>query len=83
MQGLCRAEPNVDVAPLLAQIKVPTLIFAPANSAYEPLKAQVAMRDAIPGARIAVINGKGHEIYADRAEDCAAAVLEFIESLRA
>jgi len=39
------------------------------------------MRDAIPGARIAVINGKGHEIYADRAGDCAAAVLEFIESL--
>jgi len=83
LQGLCRAVPSVDVAPLLAQIKVPTLILAPANSAYEPLKGQVAMRDAIPGARIAVIDGKGHEIYADRAEDCAAAVIGFIESLRA
>jgi pimeloyl-ACP methyl ester carboxylesterase len=83
LQGLCRAVPSVDVAPLLSQIKVPTLILAPANSAYEPLKAQIAMRDAIPSARIAVINGKGHEIYADRAEACAAAVLEFIESLRA
>jgi pimeloyl-ACP methyl ester carboxylesterase len=61
---------------------VPTLILAPANSAFEPLKTQVAMRDAIPGARIAVIDGKGHEIYADRAEDCAAAVLRFIDSLR-
>lgn len=74
--------PSVDVAPLLSQIKVPTLILAPANSAYEPLKAQVAMRDAIRGARIAVIDGKGHEIYADRAETCAAAVLNFIESPR-
>jgi pimeloyl-ACP methyl ester carboxylesterase len=81
LQGLCRAVPSVDVAPLLAQIKVPTLILAPANSTYEPLKAQVAMRDAIPGARIAVINGKGHEIYADQAEACARAVREFIASL--
>jgi hypothetical protein len=40
------------VAPLLSQIKVPTLILAPANSSYEPLKAQVVMRNAIPGARI-------------------------------
>jgi pimeloyl-ACP methyl ester carboxylesterase len=82
LQGLCRAVPSVDVAPLLSQIKVPTLVLAPANSTYEPLRAQVALRDAIPGARIAVINGKGHEIYADRAEECAKAVLTFIESLR-
>jgi pimeloyl-ACP methyl ester carboxylesterase len=78
LQGLCRAVPTVDVAPLLAQIKVPTLILAPANSSYEPLKAQVAMRDAIPGARIAVIDGKGHEIYVDEAAACADAVLKFI-----
>jgi pimeloyl-ACP methyl ester carboxylesterase len=81
LQGLCRAVPSVDVAPLLAQIKVPTLVLAPANSSYEPLKAQVAMRDTIPGARIAVIDGKGHEIYADQPEACAAAVLKFIASL--
>jgi pimeloyl-ACP methyl ester carboxylesterase len=80
LQGLCRAVPTVDVAPLLSQIKVPTLILAPANSAYEPLKGQVMMRDTIPGSCIAVINGKGHEIYADCAEECATAVLEFIES---
>jgi pimeloyl-ACP methyl ester carboxylesterase len=80
LQGLCRAVPTVNVAPVLAQIKVPTLILAPANSSYEPLKAQVAMRDAIPGARIAVIDGKGHEIYVDEAAACAAAVLKFIRN---
>jgi pimeloyl-ACP methyl ester carboxylesterase len=80
LQGLCRAVPTVDVAPLLPQIKVPTLLLAPANSAFEPLKGQVAMRDAIPGARIAVIDGKGHEIYVDQAEACAAALLKFINS---
>lgn len=41
------------------------------------------MHDAIPGGRIAVINGKGHEIYTDEAAACSAAVLGFIESLRA
>jgi len=81
LQGLCRAVPSVDVAPLLSQIKVPTLILAPANSAFEPLKGQVAIRDAIPGARIAVIDGKGHEIYADQAEACTTALLRFINSL--
>lgn len=39
------------------------------------------MRDAIPGAQIAVINGKGHEIYADQSEACAAALLRFVEVL--
>jgi pimeloyl-ACP methyl ester carboxylesterase len=39
------------------------------------------MRDTIPGARIAVIDGKGHEIYADQPEACVAAVLKFIGSL--
>jgi pimeloyl-ACP methyl ester carboxylesterase len=73
--------PTVDVAPLLSQIKVPTLILAPANSAFEPLKGQVAIRDAIPGARIGVIDGKGHEIYVDQAEACATTVLRFINSL--
>jgi pimeloyl-ACP methyl ester carboxylesterase len=81
LQGLCRAVPSVDVAPLLSQVKVPTLVLAPANSAFEPLKGQVAIRDAIPGASIAVINGKGHEIYVDQAEACATAVLKFITSL--
>jgi pimeloyl-ACP methyl ester carboxylesterase len=81
LQGLCRAVPTVDVAPLLGQIKVPTLVLAPTNSALEPLSTQVATRDAIPNARIAVIDGKGHEIYADQAEACANAVLKFIESL--
>ena len=81
LQGLCRAVPAVDVAPLLSQVKVPTLILAPASSAYEPLRGQVAIRDAIPGARIAVIDGKGHEIYVDQADACATAVIKFINSL--
>lgn len=39
LQGLCRMVPTVDVAELLPQVKVPTLVLAPANSTYEPLQA--------------------------------------------
>ena len=81
LQGMCRVVPTIDLAPVLSQIKVPTLIVAPANSAIGPLSDAVMMRDAIPNARIAVIDGKGHEIYVDEAEACAGAILRFIEGL--
>ena len=39
------------------------------------------IRDAIPGACIAVIEGRGHEIYLDNAEGCITALLSFLYSL--
>lgn len=39
------------------------------------------VRDAIPGARIAVIEGRGHEIYVDEPEECIHALLKFLRSL--
>src|SRR5215510_6171241 len=81
LQGLCRLVPSVDVAPLLSQVKVPTLVLAPANSPLTPLTEQVMIRDSIPGARITVVEGRGHEIYVDAAEDCTSALLRFIRSL--
>jgi pimeloyl-ACP methyl ester carboxylesterase len=82
LQGLCRLVPSVDVEPILEQVKVPTLVLAPARSPLSPLTEQVMIRDKIPGARIAVIEGHGHEIYLDGAEDCIAALLKFIRSLK-
>jgi pimeloyl-ACP methyl ester carboxylesterase len=81
LQGLCRLVPSVDVAPLLSQVKVPTLVLAPARSPLTPLTEQVMIRDTIPGARIAVIEGHGHEIYLDGAEHCITALLSFLRSL--
>jgi pimeloyl-ACP methyl ester carboxylesterase len=45
------------------------------------LHEQVKVRDTIPGARIAVIDGRGHEIYVDEPEACTAALLKFLRSL--
>jgi pimeloyl-ACP methyl ester carboxylesterase len=54
--------PVVDTTPLLSQIKVPTLILAPARSPIPPLPDQITMRTSIPNARMAVVEGPGHEI---------------------
>jgi pimeloyl-ACP methyl ester carboxylesterase len=82
LQGLCRLVPSVDVAPLLPHVKVPTLVLAPERSPLTPLTEQVMIRDSIPGARIAVINAHGHEIYLDGAQACIDALLSFIQSLQ-
>ena len=39
------------------------------------------MRDTIPGARITVIDGPGHEIYVDDPDGCTSALLRFLRSL--
>ena len=80
LQGLCRIVPGVDITPLLPQVKVPTLVMAPATSPLTPLTEQVMIRDTIPGAKIAVIEGRGHEIYADDPAACTAALIKFLRS---
>ena len=81
LQGLCRLVPSVNITPLLPQVKVPTLVLAPETSPLTPLTEQVMIRDSIPGARISVIAGRGHEIYLDNADGCIAALLSFLRSL--
>jgi pimeloyl-ACP methyl ester carboxylesterase len=81
LQGLCRLVPSVDITPLLPQVKVPTLVLAPASSPLTPLTEQILIRDSIPGAQIAVIAGRGHEIYVDDPEGCIAALSKFLRGL--
>ena len=81
LQGITRTLDNADTAPLLPQVKVPTLILAPTRSPITPLTDQIAMRTSIPNARIAVIEGPGHEVYVDEPEECIGALLKFLGSL--
>jgi hypothetical protein len=54
--------PGADVTSLLPEIRAPTLLLAPARSGFNSLQEQMKVYDAISGARIAVIEGRGHEI---------------------
>ena len=68
----------VDVMPLLPTLEMPVLFVAPPASPMLTLADQVAMRDATPGAEIAVIPVPGHEIYVTGTDRCIDAMLEFI-----
>ncbi len=81
LQGITRTLDGADTAPLLPKVSVPTLVLAPANSPITPLIDQLAMRSGIPDARIAVVEGPGHEIYVDEPEQCLAALKRFLASL--
>jgi pimeloyl-ACP methyl ester carboxylesterase len=80
LQGFCHMVPGADVTPLLPEIRVPTLLLAPARSGFNSLQEQMKVYDAIPGARIAVIEGRGHEIYVDEPEACTDALLKFLRT---
>ena len=81
LQGITKTLDGADTAPLLPQVSVPTLVLAPANSPITPLTDQLSMRTEIPNARIAIVEGPGHEIYVDRPEECLSALQNFLESL--
>jgi pimeloyl-ACP methyl ester carboxylesterase len=80
-QALMRAVRGFDVRPMLENVSVPTLVLAPTASALQPLATQVEIYEEIPNAQIATIDGGGHEIYLDRAEECTSAYLRFLHSL--
>ena len=81
LRGISKTLDGADTEPLLHRVKVPTLILAPSRSPLTPLTDQLKMRTLIPDARIAVIEGPGHEIYVDRAEECIDAFLSFLRLL--
>lgn len=81
LRGITKTLDGADTTSILPEVSVPTLVIAPAKSPITPLRDQLAMREGIPGARIAVIEGPGHEVYVDRAEECIAALRGFLSSL--
>lgn len=73
---------SLDTRPFLSQISIPMLILAPEKSAATPLEEQLQINRQVQGSKLAVIHGRGHEIYAVSAEECQRAFLEFLRALR-
>jgi len=79
--ALCRladATPQVDVTSYVADIRVPTLLLSPAQSALTPLADQLFLRTTIPGAQLELFEGRGHTVYQDEPERCIARLRRFI-----
>jgi len=72
---------TLDSRPSLKDIKVPTLLLAPTRSAATTVDAQKEIQAQIAGSKLVVVDGKGHEIYVDSAEECQKALMEFLDGL--
>jgi pimeloyl-ACP methyl ester carboxylesterase len=72
----------LDARPYYRDIKVPMLIWAPANNAATKLEEQRGIQEQVKGSQLVVIEGKGHEIYVEKAEDCQLAVKQFLKGLK-
>lgn len=81
LAGYAQFLSKIDSRPYLKDIKVPTLILAPARSAATKLEEQRAVQAQIPNAQLVVIDGKGHEIYVEMPEECQNAVIKFLSNL--
>ncbi|HTX14888.1 MAG TPA: alpha/beta hydrolase [Candidatus Baltobacteraceae bacterium] len=69
---------TTDITPLLPRVKVPALILAPTRSAATSIEEQESIAAALPQSELVQIDGAGHEIYIDRAEDCVATLRDFL-----
>jgi pimeloyl-ACP methyl ester carboxylesterase len=81
LSGIISMAVDVDLMALLPELNVPTLVLAPTQSPLAPLPELIDMRQRIPNARIAVVEGPGHEIYVDSADDCIAAYKRFLPTV--
>jgi pimeloyl-ACP methyl ester carboxylesterase len=73
---------TTDITRLLPEVKVPVLILAPTRSAATSIAEQQSIAGALPQSEMVQIDGAGHEIYVDRADECVAAFRGFLEAFR-
>lgn len=81
LASFARLFPAINLAPVVATLKVPTLILAPRNSSTAPLADQHRMNALSPMTRIEVIEGTGHELYFEKFDECMSAVTHFLGSV--
>jgi haloalkane dehalogenase len=64
----------------LARLGVPTLILWGQNDLFAPIAGAYRFKREIPGAKLVVLEGAGHFVYADEPSRCAREVAEFLAS---
>jgi pimeloyl-ACP methyl ester carboxylesterase len=69
---------NEDLAPLLPNISVPTLIIWGRRDGSVPLVVGQKMAKEVPAAQLVVIDKASHYAFIDAPEECARAVQQFI-----
>jgi pimeloyl-ACP methyl ester carboxylesterase len=72
---------HADTRDLLPNIRVPTLLLWGDGDARAPMTVAHQMREAIPGARLAIISGAGHVSNLEEPAQFSAEVRNFCQSV--
>ncbi|CAN9115394.1 unnamed protein product [Alternaria alternata] len=72
---------TLDARPWLREIKVPTLILSPTQSAAVKVQDMEVLAETIQGSKLVLVEGPGHEIYVSQAETCQEAFLAFLRDV--
>ena len=65
----------------MREIKVPTLILSPTQSAAVKVQDMEVLAETIQGSKLVLVEGPGHEIYVSQAETCQEAFLAFLRDV--
>lgn len=82
----CRAMVRLGAEPLdphLSEIRAPTLVVAAALDPLCPPRAGEIIAAGVPGARLTVIPGCGHQVPIEKPAELSRAILEFLEAAAA
>lgn len=66
----------------LAELGVPTLLLWGENDAFAPVAGARRFKREIPHARLVVVQGAGHFVYADDPDRCASEIVDFLDDAR-
>lgn len=82
-QVLLGMRDRMDARPLLKAVRVPTVVVVGSEDPVTPPDAARAMAEAVPGARLVVVEGAAHLAPVERPEEVARALVEWARTLRA
>lgn len=74
-----RAGASFDASREVGRITSPTLVIHGADDRYVPVANAVALAEAIPGARLRVLDGAGHLVFIERSADVNREVVTFLK----
>lgn len=77
--GCCEAIGAMDLRPVLARIPAPTLVIAGRDDPSTPPTDGAVIADAVPGARLHVLDDAAHLAVVERAAEVGALLTEFLE----
>jgi len=77
---LCRNFLALDVTDRLGEIRVPTLVISADEDILKPPSYGRIIHERIPGSRFAIVQGAGHALFLEKADEFNHLVSEFVQS---